>query len=207
MARRANIDDSAEEAANGRVADRGQDKAAVSSPPQSTKAPPKLTPEARAKLYAIRGRIEVAVGQMVLLMMQSPRYRHQSLADLNNLVVEPLLRDRLSIAHAKRSAEDSEQPVAIGAALWATVDDAVDRKIEEQVKAGVFPVRLAPEELTSGDKLWLLDIVAVDRKAATAVLLNFRKIAGERPVRIHPLVARSVDPEVLKKLRRDGPDE
>jgi hemolysin-activating ACP:hemolysin acyltransferase len=56
----------------------------------------------------------------------------------------------------------------------------VDAKITEQVKAGVFPVRLANEDWTSGDKVWLLDVIAGDRKAATAVLANFRRLGIAR---------------------------
>jgi len=33
------------------------------------------------------------------------------------------------------------------------------------------------------------------------VLANFRQLSGDREVRIHPLVARLVDGEILKKLR------
>lgn len=75
-------------------------------------------------------------------------------------------------------------------------------KIKEQAKAGVFPVRLGTQDWTSGDKLWLLDVIAPDRKLATAALLHFGQIAGERPVQLHPLVAANVDAEVLAKLRQ-----
>jgi cytolysin-activating lysine-acyltransferase len=74
-------------------------------------------------------------------------------------------------------------------------------KISEQVKAGVFPVRLASEDWASGERVWLLDVIAGDRKAATAVLANFRQVSGERAVKIHPLVGRLIDPDVLEKLK------
>jgi cytolysin-activating lysine-acyltransferase len=79
--------------------------------------------------------------------------------------------------------------------------DAVDAKITEQVKAGVFPVRLASEDWASGETVWLLDVIAGDRKAATAVLANFRQLSGERAVKIHPLVTRMIDQDVLEKLK------
>ena len=85
--------------------------------------------------------------------------------------------------------------------MWATVDEAGDAKIKEQIKAGLFPIRLSPEERTSGEILWLLDIVAPTKKAATAVLLQFSKIAGDKPVRMHPSVGRSVDADVLRRVR------
>ena len=49
--------------------------------------------------------------------------------------------------------------------------------------------------------VWLLDVIAGDRKAATSVLTNFRQLAGEQPVGIAPLVGRLIDPDVLEKLR------
>jgi hypothetical protein len=32
------------------------------------------------------------------------------------------------------------------------------------------------------------------------VLANFRQLAGERPVKIHPIVGRLIEPDVLAKL-------
>ena len=163
------------------------------------------TPEMAAKIGELRTKIQLSVGQIVLAIMNLPRYKHHALADLSHIILEPLLRDRVAIAHKSVKAEDGsmkvdEQTIA-GIAIWATVSDAVDAKIAEQVKAGTFPVRLSPDDWLSGDHVWLLDVVAADRKQATSVLANFRQIAGERPVRIHPVVARLIDPEVLEKLR------
>jgi hemolysin-activating ACP:hemolysin acyltransferase len=161
-----------------------------------------LTPQARSKLAEIRSRIETSVGQIVLMLMQAPRYRHHSLADLNHLIIEPLLRDRIAIAFAKTDeADTSANRPPEGVAIWASVDDATEAKIHEQINAGVFPVRLASDEWVSGEALWLLDVIASNQKAATAVLLNFNSIAGERKVHLHPVVARSVDPAILERLK------
>lgn len=40
-----------------------------------------------------------------------------------------------------------------------------------------------------------------DSRQGTSVLVNFRQLAGDRLVCIHPLVASLIDPEVLKKLK------
>ena len=90
-------------------------------------------------------------------MMNLPRYRHQTLGDLTHLVLDPMMRDRISIA---RRGVEGQPPVdddIAGIAIWASVSDSVDAKITEQVKAGVFPVRLANEDWVSGDKVWLPD--------------------------------------------------
>ena len=38
-------------------------------------------------------------------------------------------------------------------------------------------------------------------KDATTVLANFRQLAGEKQIRIHPIVGRLIDPAVLEKLK------
>ena len=182
-------------------ADAAAARAARSQAPNGA-APAQISPEMRTKLAELRGRVQLSTGQAVLAMMNLPRYRHQTLADLTHLVLDPLIRDR--VAFARRTVDGKplggDEDVA-GIAIWASVSDAVDAKITEQAKAGVFPVRLGNEDWASGDTVWLLDVIAGDRKAATAVLANFRQVAGERPVKIHPIVARLIDPDVLKKLK------
>ncbi len=93
-----------------------------------------------------------------------------------------------------------------GIAIWASVSDEVDAKIREQVRSGVFPIRMAHEDWVSGDTLWLLDVIAPNRKLATAVLGNFSQVAKEQSVSIHPIVARSVDPEMLEKMKAKTED-
>ncbi len=86
-------------------------------------AKPEISPEMREKLSQLRERVQVSVGQAVLAMMNLPRYKGQSLADLNHLVIEPLLRDRLAIASAKkRGGEDGEidASTTAGIAIWAS---------------------------------------------------------------------------------------
>jgi hemolysin-activating ACP:hemolysin acyltransferase len=199
---------------SGNQAEVGEEPAAVNGTDTATANRPtgdpkraELTSEARAKLAEIRSRIETSVGQVVLQMMQLPRYRHQTLGDLNHLVVEPLLRDRVAIAYAKGEGEPPATSLApVGVAIWASVSDDVHAKIQEQVRAGVFPLRLDSEDWASGERLWLLDIVALNQKAASVVLVNFRNIAGDRQVQLHPLIARTVDPKILEQLRQPRSD-
>lgn len=167
---------------------------------------PELKPGTLEKLSEIRSRIEKSVGQIVLQMMQQARYRHQTLADLTHLVIEPLLHDRIAIALGKeRAAGGSAGPAPIGIAIWASVSESVHSAIQEQVKAGAFPIRITAEDWVSGDNLWLLDIIAISQKAASAVFVNFKDIAGDRRVNLHPLVAQSVDQELLRKIQVSAP--
>jgi cytolysin-activating lysine-acyltransferase len=147
-----------------------------------------------------RLRIQAAVGQVVLALSSTPRYRQLPFSDLQALVLDPLLRDRIALANARH--EDGT-PVAggiAGIAFWASVSPEVDAKIREQVAAGVFPVRLKSEEWASGSQIWLLDIVAPTQKAASSVLASFNQISKTGEVRLHPMVTRQVDPELLKQM-------
>ncbi|WP_052341321.1 toxin-activating lysine-acyltransferase [Salinarimonas rosea] len=195
--------------ANGRAAE------TPAATPPADGAKPQASAEALAKIAEVRGRLLGAVGQVTLALAGLPRYRHQSLADLQSLVLEPLVRDRIAIAtpRAGEGDESAEKPsVDLGAlagiAIWASVSPEVDAKIREQIKAGVFPVRLKPEDWASGDAVWLLDVIAPNQRLATSVLANFRQVAKGRAVLIHPVVARQVDREALEKLgarRADAP--
>lgn len=170
----------------------------------ATPATPQLTPELMAQIGELRSKIQISIGQTLLAMMDLPRYKHISLADFSHLVINPLLRNRVAIAHKSITengqAKVDEESIA-GIAIYATVSPAVDAKIAEQTKAGVFPIRLNPEDWTSGDLPWLLDVIAADRQQATSVLANFRQVVGEKPIKIHPMVARLIDPAVLEKLK------
>ena len=59
---------------------------------------PNLTPEQQKKLAAIRAGFLVNFAQAVLAISMVPRYRHQSLADLQQLLLEPMIRDRVAVA-------------------------------------------------------------------------------------------------------------
>lgn len=45
-----------------------------------------------------------------------------------------------------------------------------------------------------------MNVIASTEELATAVLTNFRQVAKYDQIRIHPLVTRLVDPELLKKM-------
>jgi hemolysin-activating ACP:hemolysin acyltransferase len=187
------------------AAERAAGAAAAQPAPQpqapTGEAPAQIPPEIRAKIGELRTRVRLNLGQVVLAIMNLPRYRHQTLGDITHLVLDPMMRDRISIARRGTEGQPPGEEDVAGIAIWASVSEAVDAKIIEQVKAGVFPVRLASDDWASGDRVWLLDVIAGDRTAATAVLANFRQLSGDREVRIHPLVGRLVDGEILKKLR------
>ena len=157
-----------------------------------------LDPAVLAQITAFKTRIQASIGEVVLAMLNLPRYRHQTLADVMHLVVEPMTRDRIAIARAGGEGKVEE---TAGIAIWASVSDEVDAKIREQIQARVFPLRLKAEDWNSGETTWLLDVIAPSQKVATAVLANFKQVVKDKPIRIHPLVSQLVDPAVLEKMK------
>ncbi len=162
--------------------------------------------EQQARAVATRARVHEALGQVVLTMAGVARYRHMALSDLQSLVMEPLLRDKIAMARARPEESPQATPEPAGIAFWASVSDEVDAKIREQIAANVFPIRLKPQDWVSGNKIWLLDVLAPSSQIVAAVLGNFQK-AMKTPgeIFIHPVVARQVDPEVLKTMGRTAP--
>ncbi|MFL9498838.1 toxin-activating lysine-acyltransferase [Rhodopseudomonas palustris] len=187
---------SKEKVAAGRPGLKGGNGAAPDASAAATDRP--LDPELLSQITAFRTKIQASVGEVVLVMLNLPRYRNQTLADVIHLVVDPMIRDRIAIA---KSGGDGKLEETAGIAIWASVSDEVDAKIREQIQARVFPIRLKAEDWNSGDTHWLLDVIAPSQSVATAVLTNFKQVVKDKPVRIHPIVSQLVDPAVLDKMK------
>lgn len=169
------------------------------SDPLAGDGAPTPDPETLRKVAALRAKIQETFGKVALAMISVPRYRHLSIADLSHLVLDPLMRDRIAIASSAKEEVPGAETLS-GIAIWASVSEEVDAKIREQIKAGVFPVRLQPEDWSSGPINWLLDVIAPSPRLATAVIANFKQVVKDGDMRIHPLVTRLVEPEALQKM-------
>lgn len=151
-----------------------------------------IDPALAAQLGEFRQQVRASFAQVVMAMIDLPRYRHCALADLEHLVMAPLVRGCIVVVHARTRASvdpSPNDPVA-GIAIWAKVSGEVDAKIREQIKTGVFPIRLKAEDWTSGEIAWLLDVLAPDQSSAAAVVDFFRKNLAEDKLSVHPVVGR-----------------
>ena len=162
-------------------------------------APEQLDPEISKKIAMVRSQVRESFGKIAMAMMALPRYRHQTIADLQHMVLEPLIRDRIAIAYPK-DEERSELTDLTGVAIWASVSEEVDAKIRDQIKGGVFPVRLKADEWNSGDINWLLDVIAPNQKTTANVIANFKQVVKDGDLRLHPIVTKLVDAETLEKM-------
>lgn len=158
-----------------------------------------IDPEMLKKIAELRAQVRENFGKIAMAMMALPRYRHQTIADLQHMVLEPLIRDRVAIAYPG-SKDRSELTDISGVAIWASVSEEVDLKIREQIKAGVFPVRLKADDWASGEINWLLDVIAPDQKLTASVIGNFKQVVKDGDLRLHPLIGRLVDKETLEKM-------
>jgi cytolysin-activating lysine-acyltransferase len=87
---------------------------------------------------------------MVWLLTQSPLHRALSIGDLAWLIMPALIHQQFYIFR------DGAQPV--GLALWAKCNAAAEAKLERGM---IEPAnRLSLAEWTSGDAVWLVDLVA-----------------------------------------------
>ena len=89
---------------------------------------------------------DAVLGQVVWLMMNMPQYRHVFLADLEWMVLPPILLNQYRLFHAGNRA--------VAFAAWAYLSEEAEARLQ-----GPNP-RLAPAEWKSGDRLWLIDLHA-----------------------------------------------
>jgi len=87
-----------------------------------------------------------AMGPVIMLYMQSSHRRFQFISDLEWLLLPPLVSDQCKLYMKK------EYPISF--VSWAYLDEAAEKRL---LKNGG---KLRPEDWQSGDRLWLIDIVA-----------------------------------------------
>ena len=97
-----------------------------------------------------------AASEVIWLMTQTTSHRHFFISDAEWLVFAPVARSRFRIYR-----DDKGAPA--GCVLWASLSDEVEKRVESGA------TRLAPADWTSGDNLWIIDVIAPKGKAAAMV--------------------------------------
>jgi hemolysin-activating ACP:hemolysin acyltransferase len=125
---------------------------------------------------------QMALAQIITLMLRSPSYRHTRLSDLEWMVLPPLNLGQVAVADTDVDRTGTRQPVAV--MLWAAVSAEVDERLSSNLSA---PIQLAPGDWRSGDILWITDILG-DTRAGHALVRNVLNttLAG-RTVRLRSL--------------------
>jgi len=130
---------------------------------------PDLAPEELKRRAAAIKLVSAAFGQVVSVLMRAPHYKHYSLADLEWMVVPPLVTSQFSIVEAQSRKNGMSAPVCV--VFWANVSAEVDARLSASPGE---PIRLKPNEWRSGDILWVIDAIG-DARAVTAVLKRIRE--------------------------------
>ncbi len=131
-----------------------------------------------------------AFSQIIAVLMRDHNFRNMRLADIEWLVLPPLLAGQFRLGHteARRpemgspaeagKADDASSPKRVGsalipvtAALWARVSPSVDKRLSENLDK---PLLLQPSEWASGEILWLV-VLAGDQRAMPAFLAKLRE--------------------------------
>ncbi len=128
-----------------------------------------------ARRAELSKRLMGAFGEAVSVLMRSDAHRHQFLADLETLLLPPLAAGQFSIMDAQSKAIGFTQPV--GLVLWARVSAEVDQRLSTGLDR---PMRLKPEEWTSGDIVWIVEAIG-DQRALGPMLkaLSERELKGK----------------------------
>jgi cytolysin-activating lysine-acyltransferase len=172
-----------------------QDKGAAPEPPHSkaakdapTSGEPRTTAENRGTGPDETGSIftqptpagaaktlSAVLGEIVWLMSQSPLHKQFFISDLEWFVMTPVLLKQFRLFYAK------DRP--IGAAFWGFVND----EVEERLKAGTSKLR--PQDWKSGDKLWVVEVIAPFGGAEEMVKDLKAKVFKEREIQFMALGA------------------
>ncbi|WCM25837.1 toxin-activating lysine-acyltransferase [Sphingomonas sp. QA11] len=96
------------------------------------------------------------LGEMTWLLSQSPLHKVLAIGDLEWLVMPALIHEQFYLFR------DGDKPV--GLALWAKCNEVAEKKLEGGM---IEPEnRLTLEEWISGDRIWLVDLIAPFADAA-----------------------------------------
>lgn len=138
------------------------DKSASTIDANGTKSLPvkaaTTTRTARNPVKDLQERSAQRFSQIIGVMMRDATFRKLQLAELEWLVLPPLLANQYSVGFATKATGDGKpeaggpaMPVAM--ALWARVSPNVDKLLTENLDKSF---RLKAQDWTSGDILWLV---------------------------------------------------
>lgn len=131
------------------------------------------------------GRLAQAFAQVTAVLMRDTNFRNMRLAELEWLVLPPLLAGQWRVAQAASERKPAEPKgtqsagsvlMPVGAALWARVSPDIDRRLSGRPEQ---PLQLKPGEWTSGEITWLITVAGVPAAIPTFLnLLQEREFEG-----------------------------
>src|SRR5258705_211378 len=123
-----------------------------------------LSPADMQKRKAASAQLLLRFGEVVSVLMRAEQFRGLPLAELQTLVVPPLMSGQFLVAEAQSKSQGFVTPIAT--ALWAKVSKEIDQRLSRDLDQ---PIRLAPNEWNSGEIGWLI-VLAGNVKALAPML-------------------------------------
>lgn len=152
------------------------------------------TAAAAGQKGAAKPTVSHMLGEVTWLLSQSPTHKHFTIGDLEWLVMPAILLEQFRVFHGDKHP--------LGFALWANLSEAAEARFKAQVEAG-GGARLRPDEWKSGDRLWLIELVAPfatpDNKLQEAMLADLvQNVFAQRKFKFHV-----TDPATGKREERE----
>jgi len=123
--------------------------------------------------------VSASIGDMVMVLSRSPAHKHYALADIEWMVLPPVVAGQFYVVEAADKKHGFRAPVA--AVTWALVSDEVD----EQLQKPQAPLRrLRPDQWNSGTTGWLIDAVGNPTGVRNALEWLAAGPFKERPLKI-----------------------
>lgn len=148
--------------------DATQDQTATEAVADETKPaeqPAAPAPQPQAVSRPAQPTAEHVLGEVAWLMSQSKAHQGFQLADLSWFAIPPIRLGQFRLfvgapddGAGKPAPGQAELPM--GVALWAMMSKEVERKFMAAVEAGSGPVALKPADWDSGNRLWMVDLIA-----------------------------------------------
>lgn len=130
------------------------------------------------------------LGEVTWIMSQSPAHKHFAIGDLEWMVMPAILLEQFRVFHGDKHP--------LGFALWAHLSEEAETRMTAAVAAG-GGARLRPDDWKSGDRLWLVELVAPfatpENKLTEAMVADLiQNVFGEAKFKFH-----SMDPSTGKR--------
>ncbi|MEZ5892453.1 MAG: toxin-activating lysine-acyltransferase [Parvularculaceae bacterium] len=162
---------------------------ASANPAQGSGAPTGQSSSAPSSAAA-KPTVSHMLGEVTWLLSQSPTHKHFAIGDLEWLVMPAILLEQFRVFHGPKHP--------LGFALWAEFSEEAEKRFLEQVESG-RGARLRPQDWKSGDRLWLIEIVApfatAENKMNEAMVADLiDNVFKSRPFKLH-----IIDPQTGKR--------
>ena len=132
---------------------------------------------------SVKPTVSHMLGEVTWILSQSPAHKHFAIGDLEWLVMPAILLEQFRVFHGDKHP--------LGLALWAYLSEDAEARVTAAVAAG-GGARLRPDDWKSGERLWLVELVAPyatpENKLTEAMVADLiQNVFGEKAFKFHSM--------------------